>query len=572
MFDEDKTSSIYDAKNNKLLMAYIFKSKKYISEFRQMNDGILELINSIGGNIFLIYLILFIINNIICERVEIRNFQWFLNSKKNSLIHRHINYEKNIFFSLKTDLSNDIIDKNNYTNTFKSTYFGNTIKNNLSNINNYTYDDMNQKVNNPDNNYTIKINKIETEEKEKNKNSKNSDNIIVINNNSYMNENTSNNVISSAAKKINNSFNLEDKIKQFENVKSYRKTYTYNKPPVESSQSGSKLKTIIKNNNLSTINQRKKSKISDSEAYNSKRKDFGDFNSKQKIIDTSTISLLNSTNPNKLQNLFINNSYNYGKKEKYFMPVSTIKNQNDYNFGSKYNQRVHISEKSLLRDINSLNYKNDIISHSPFKSKDKMNKITNITFDAKGRRKSHQHVIISNFNNIKEKDEKKGKEKNNKSVFLKLPEKHSERHLSLFSRQSNCNCIYPSEKIIDNKSQKNDKNVVEQIRKTSIIRRRLKKNYSSEIDSKNFRRFKNETKFAKIIQNYQLIPIYVWEYICLCKKSENSVNILNDFRKKLLSEEYLYILHINMFIFKQKYGCKSNYEHSLLLEELYNDY
>ena len=55
MFEEDKTSSIYNSKNNKLLMAYIFKSKKYISEFRQTNDGILEIIYSIGGNIFLIY-------------------------------------------------------------------------------------------------------------------------------------------------------------------------------------------------------------------------------------------------------------------------------------------------------------------------------------------------------------------------------------------------------------------------------------------------------------------------------------------------------------------------------------
>ena len=47
---------------------------------------------------------------------------------------------------------------------------------------------------------------------------------------------------------------------------------------------------------------------------------------------------------------------------------------------------------------------------------------------------------------------------------------------------------------------------------------------------------------------------------------------MNDFRKKLLSEEYLYILHIYMFIFKQKYGCKSNLEQIYLLEDLYNDF
>ena len=40
----------------------------------------------------------------------------------------------------------------------------------------------------------------------------------------------------------------------------------------------------------------------------------------------------------------------------------------------------------------------------------------------------------------------------------------------------------------------------------------------------------------------------------------------------LLSEEYLYILHLNMCIFKQKYGCKSNLQKGHLLEEIYNDF
>ena len=52
----------------------------------------------------------------------------------------------------------------------------------------------------------------------------------------------------------------------------------------------------------------------------------------------------------------------------------------------------------------------------------------------------------------------------------------------------------------------------------------------------------------------------------------SDIFILDNFRKKLLSEEYLYILHLNMFIFKQKYGCKSNLEQGHLLEEIYNDY
>ena len=52
----------------------------------------------------------------------------------------------------------------------------------------------------------------------------------------------------------------------------------------------------------------------------------------------------------------------------------------------------------------------------------------------------------------------------------------------------------------------------------------------------------------------------------------NEINLLNKFRHKLLSEEYLYILHFNMLTFKEKFGYKSSLEKINLLEELYNDY
>ena len=558
IFDEDKTSKIYHKSNNKLLIAYIFNSKLYINEFRKANNDILEFINGIGGCIFLIYSIFFIINYIISQRIELRNFQWFLNSKNNSLIHRHTNYEKNEFFSIKTDLSNDLIEKRNVTNTFKSTYFGNMFRSNITNFNNYTNDDINPKINNS-NNYTIRINKIESDGKEK---GKNGDNIIVINNNSFMNDNINNNYISNdSIEKHNYSLNIDNKKNKFEDLKKYHKTFTYNKSSNES-QSVSKLKDVLKNNNLND----KKIKIIESVQSNSKRKDSADFNSKQKIIDTSSISLLNSTNNNKLQNLYIN-PYNYDdKKEKRFIPLSTIKNPLDLNYISNYKSRIHISEKNLPKDTTSLSHKNDFINHSPIKKNEKLNIITNITFENKERRKSYMHR--TNIN--REKDDKNKKEKTKRfGVFLKLPDKKSERHLSLFSKHSNC--IYPSEKTFENKSQKIDKSFIEQNKRTNIIKKKIKKNQSTEVDSRNQKNYQND-KFAKIIQNYQLYPKNVWDYICLCKKTGNSVYILNNFRQKLLSEEYLYILHINMFIFKQKYGCKSNFEHSLLLEELYNDY
>ena len=82
---------------------------------------------------------------------------------------------------------------------------------------------------------------------------------------------------------------------------------------------------------------------------------------------------------------------------------------------------------------------------------------------------------------------------------------------------------------------------------------------------------KNE-EFVDVIKNYRLSSKNLCYYICFCNTRGNSNYILNNFRKKMLSEEYLYILHINMFIFKQKFGCKSNLDQLYLLEELYNDY
>ena len=90
---------------------------------------------------------------------------------------------------------------------------------------------------------------------------------------------------------------------------------------------------------------------------------------------------------------------------------------------------------------------------------------------------------------------------------------------------------------------------------------------------KNANTNKQTNQFTRIIQDISLTPKSFWSYLCLCRlKEKDDINILNKFRHKLLSEEYLYILHFNMFIFKQKLGCKSFLEKSNLLEELYNEY
>jgi hypothetical protein len=94
-----------------------------------------------------------------------------------------------------------------------------------------------------------------------------------------------------------------------------------------------------------------------------------------------------------------------------------------------------------------------------------------------------------------------------------------------------------------------------------------KKSIKAEISSK------PENKFSKIVQNIKWTPLIIFNYLCICRTSKNNgINLLKVLRHKLLSEEYLYILHFNMLVFKQKFGCKSNLEKMSLLEELYNDY
>ena len=148
--------------------------------------------------------------------------------------------------------------------------------------------------------------------------------------------------------------------------------------------------------------------------------------------------------------------------------------------------------------------------------------------------------------------------------------------------------LYPS----DNNSQINlSKNIIDHYKKFSnlykIMGKKVAKEIaskSSEIHSKNLKKDKQNSlrcvyseqqnqKLTYVIKNINLSPKTILNYLCLFRKNENNgVTVLNNFRHKLLSEEYLYILHLNMFIFKQKFGCKSNTEKINLLEELYNDY
>ena len=175
-------------------------------------------------------------------------------------------------------------------------------------------------------------------------------------------------------------------------------------------------------------------------------------------------------------------------------------------------------------------------------------------------------------------------------VFNSPVNRLRERRLSLFSSNTNNNnnidennrlfSVYPC----DCYSQNNfSRNLIEHYKKIGMYK--FKKNEKEIISpssvSKNQKNNKNSLKYEnsnknnnkfQIIQNIEWTPKMLWDYLCLCRtKKKNDINILNKFRHKLLSEEFSYILHLNMFIFKQKLGCKSGMEKNNLLEELYND-
>ena len=583
MFDNDISKKIYNNNNNnKILISYIFNSKKYINEFRDKNNDFIEILNGIGGSLFIMYIFFYGFNYILNERIVIWNFQMFLNDKSNDLIYRNINYEKNKAYSFKsniyTNLSNDLNNKSDDINTFKSTYLGKFLKNDLIKINNITNDEnVNSKNNN--NNYTIKINRIESEDKEM---GKKSDNIIVINNNSFVNDNSNNKYIDNSLEKYN-SLKVVNRYNNFENIHGYHKIYTYNKAKNESSSLKNK-NSIIKDNNLTFVKVNKNLKNTNYERVNSKRNESVDYNSRQKIIDTSSVNLLNSTNQNRNQNLFISSSYNHAEVKD--TPLSNNDKTVNFNFFSKLNTKIQDSNKILPRQNISFKNNNLELMHNfkPKKSDKLMNK-TNITIEKKTRRKSHQPRI----NLISEKDLNE-KYKNHKAktrkTFLKMPDNKPERHLSLFSKNSynNNSSANPNEKTNDNNINIISKSFIENNRKsspTNNIAKRVRKT-SSEIEIKSIKKKRissikkynniNNSQFERTIQNYHLSLKSICNYIFLFKSRRNNAYILNNFRQKLLSEEYLYILHINMFIFKQKYGCKANLEQLYLLEELYNDF
>jgi hypothetical protein len=61
-----------------------------------------------------------------------------------------------------------------------------------------------------------------------------------------------------------------------------------------------------------------------------------------------------------------------------------------------------------------------------------------------------------------------------------------------------------------------------------------------------------------------------FKFFCACnKRTENNINLINNFRNKLLSEEHLYKIHINLYLLERIFEIDEHYKFEA--NELYNN-
>lgn len=297
-----------------------------------------------------------------------------------------------------------------------------------------------------------------------------------------------------------------------------------------------------------------------------------------------------SDNQNKSYNNNISNS-SRNEQGKIDTPLSRKKNNENFDYFTKLNSKFQgFDSKDFQKAQNSskrfaLNCNFDIMnspSKKNIKNKNERLRNSNIIINNRERRKSYQAISIFKYKKEKDKDEnlKVNKIKLRKTGEFFKPGNKEEK-----------NTPFPKVSYGNVRNAFNDASPTPGVRSPvhhkqgspthSLEKKNNNKKPSFEIELKSIKRIGENTprniimqksKLVSIFQNHELTPKNILNYLCMCKEEENNIYVLNKFKNKLLSEEYLYILHINMFIFKEKFGCKSNLSQELLLEELYNDY
>ncbi len=563
MFEEDRISKVYNLENNKILASFSFHFKNYINEFRKQENHFFLIFRIIANNILSTYFIFYLINLFFNSMVQTSNFISFLDDK-DSLIHRHINYDISKLLSIRSNMLGSESNENN--NQFNSLQSNNNelIKKNLSSnfFASYNRDNISK--------FNKKSEIIDIGEREKNF-SKTSENIVFIDNGTFMDDKLAHN--KELNLDINNfekikSLNLDERQNKFNDIE-YR--YQIFSPRKKKNKEHSKKNLMI--NNLDN---------------RSLRNNTLDKSSKLKIADNSSISLLNAINNTK--NLYINNSnFNiYSKKE--VIPSNNdrklsiyIPNNNETNKVVKNlsKEKEREKEKEFTEEIIKNNYKK--ISTSSKANVNEVNKkaknrlsISLIKIHKK-QRKSYQIKLDQG----KDKDiERSSHNHHNKNATTSNYPSKGRNTIFVGNKYSNDMLYDTNSQISISKKLKEHHKKNNQINKLFMNKlpenedyhhRRRKTEVQNSLNVLYTQR--NESNKFIGLEKYELTIKTLLNYLCLYRKNENNmVKMMYNFRKKLLSEEYFYIMQLSLIIYKRKFGCKSNLDKKNLIEELYYDY
>ena len=546
LLEDDKIYKVYKNIKNDILALYSFRFKNYYDVYRKIEHKFFTIFRLIFSNIIAVYFIFYLINLLFNEMTQTKDFISFINDNNDTIIQKRINYDKNKFFSLKSVLnsneSNDNINNNQF-NSLHSSYFGNVKTNNMSsNFLTSFNKDNNSKFNK-------KSEMIYLGEKEENNFSKKSENIVFINNGTFMDANLNN------KNKLNFHFNIFEKTKSmkidnknndFNNLEQDNKIYSYRKNEKE---------TDIYDNNIHILNKNGKNKTSENTIDN---------DSKRKInMNNSSISLLKENNVQK------NISSNHIRRKE-LLPINKDKK---YSIYSPHNSPFSNNNiKSLYKNKESTN---DLINSNIDNKKYSVSTIyntKNLVFD-KDKNKFNISFIKSNN---KSHEKNKNHDKTNLEPFHQDKRKKS---LSNEYNEDNNSQISLSKKLKDNKkNSQHNKLMGTKINKEKIRQEHEEHYKKKRTDAQNslnaIHTPKNRSRKSFNFEKDGILTTEVFvNYLCFWKKNKyNGINMMYNFRKRLLSEENLYLSQLNLLIFKKKLGCKTTLDLKSLMEELYYDY
>ena len=553
LLEEDKILKIYNNNNgNKILGAYSFKYKKYYYEFRQQKHKFFTIFRLIFSNIISVYFIFYTLNLFFNEMIQTNNFISFINDNNGTIIQKRINYDKNKIFSIKSNLNSNESNENNLQfSSLRSSYFGNVkTNNNMSGIFNK---DNNSKFNK-------KSEIIDFGEKEENNFSKKSENIVFINNGTFMDANLNN------KNKLNLNFNIFEKTKSLQLDHKNNELYDLeqNDKIISYRKNKKGKETNIYDNYIKNRNTKNKN----SENISIRNNDIIDNDSKQKIMNNSSISLLKDNYNQKNLNIYGSNQV-FHKKE--LLPLNDNKNYSiyfPYKPFSNSNIKTLYKNKNnkITNDLNNSNIKNKKYSvFNKYNSK-------NFVFDKEKTKLNMSSIKPNNKSNEKNKIHNK----TNLEIF-----NNNKRKRSLsegFTDENNSHISFPK-KLREN-YKKNSQLV--KLYSTKINKEKTRQDNEvyfkkKKADTKNslnvFYKQKYRTKRSLNFEKDGMLTTETFlNYLCLCGTSKNNgVRRMRDFRKRLLSEEYIYIIHLNLLALKKKFGCKTMLDLKSLMEELYYD-